>query len=226
MLTALKNTMIFFFSNLFVVLPVSLLLCYFLYKKVTGYKAFRFIFYLPSIVSASVYVVLFKYIIASNGPVGIIFDAFGWEKIPYLTDSSYALSTILFYTIFTGFGGNIVLLSGAMSHIDESILEAGKIDGVTMWRELVSLVLPLVWPTLSTLIIFSFVGIFSASGPILLFTEGAYGTMTISYWLFEQVQRYSVYYYPSAVGLFFTLIGTPIALIMRRVLSRGTDIAD
>ena len=43
MLTALKNTMIFFFSNLFVVLPVSLLLCYFLYKKVAGYKAFRFI---------------------------------------------------------------------------------------------------------------------------------------------------------------------------------------
>ena len=34
MLTALKNTMIFFFTNLFVVLPVSLLLCYFLYKKV------------------------------------------------------------------------------------------------------------------------------------------------------------------------------------------------
>ena len=51
MLTALKNTMIFFFSNLFVVLPVSLLLCYFLYKKVAGYKAFRFIFYLPSILS-------------------------------------------------------------------------------------------------------------------------------------------------------------------------------
>lgn len=51
MLTALKNTMIFFFSNLFVVLPVSLLLCYFLYKKVAGYKAFRFIFYLPSIAS-------------------------------------------------------------------------------------------------------------------------------------------------------------------------------
>ncbi len=35
---------------------------------------------------------------------------------------------------------------------------------------------PLVWPTVSTVIVLAFVGIFSSSGEILLFTKGLYGT--------------------------------------------------
>lgn len=217
---ALKNTLIFFFANLLVTLPFSVALCYFLYKRITGYKAFRFIFYLPSIISASVYVVLFRYIIGSEGPVGLLFKSFGLKPLPFLSDSRYALGTILFYTVFTGFGGNIVMLSGAMSHIDESIVEAAKIDGASLSCEFFRIVIPLIWPTLSTLIILSFVGIFGASGPILLFTEGANGTNTLSYWLYAQVQRWGVYNYPSAVGLFFTCIGAPIALFMRWVMGK------
>ena len=75
---ALKNTLIFFFSNLCITLPVSVVLCYFLYKRIRGYKTFRFIFYLPSIISASVYVVLFKYIIGSEGPVGLFMKAMSY----------------------------------------------------------------------------------------------------------------------------------------------------
>lgn len=223
---ALRNTIIFFFSNLCITLPLSVALCYFLYKRICGYKAFRFIFYLPSIISASVYVVLFKYIIGMDGPVGLFCKAIGIEPVSFLNESRYALGTILFYTIFTGLGGNIVMLSGAMSHIDESIVEAAKIDGATLRCEFFRIVLPPVWPTLSTMIILSFVGIFASSGPILLFTEGANGTNTISYWLYAQVQRWQVYNYPSAVGLFFTCIGAPIALFMRWVMSKVPSYED
>ncbi len=225
-LEALRNTLIFFFSNLCITLPVSVVLCYFLYKRIKGYKAFRFIFYLPSIISASVYVVLFKYIIGSEGTVGLFLKAIGCKPIPFLSDSRYALGTILFYTVFTGFGGNIVMLSGAMSHIDDSIVEAAKIDGASMSCEFFRIVLPLIWPTLSTLIILSFVGVFGSSGPILLFTQGEKGTYTISYWLYDQVERWKSYNYPSAVGLFFTCIGAPIALFMRWVMGKVPSYED
>lgn len=218
-LLALRNTLIFFFSNLFITLPCSLLLCYFLYKKIWGYKAFRFIFYLPQIISASVLVILFKYIISAKGPIGLITSALGGEYIPFLTSSKYALATILIYSVLTSFGGNVVLLSGAMTHIDESVIEAAKIDGVTMGKEITHIVIPLVWPTLSTLMIFQFVNLFGSTGPILLFTQGAYDTRTIAYWIYEQVYYGSSYYYPSAIGMIFTLIGTPIALGMRKLLN-------
>ena len=200
---ALKNTLIFFFSNLCITLPVSVVLCYFLYKRIRGYKTFRFIFYLPSIISASVYVVLFKYIIGSEGPVGLFMKAIGKDPVPFLSDSRYALCTILFYTVFTGFGGNIVMLSGAMSHIDDSIVEAAKIDGASMSCEFFRIVLPLIW-----------------------FTQGDKGTYTVSYWLYDQVQRWKATNYPSAVGLFFTCIGAPIALFMRWVMGKVPSYED
>lgn len=218
---ATRNTLIYFLSTQLIVLPVSIILCYFLYKKIPGYKVFRVIFYLPSIISASVLVVVFKYIISYDGPVGVLITKVFQANYPsFLADSRYAMKTILFYCISFGFGGNIVLLSGAMSHIDESIIDAGKIDGVNVFQEMVLLVIPMIWPTLSTLIIFAFVGLFGASGPILLFTEGDYNTTTISYWIYDKVYYGGTYNFPAAIGLVFTVIGTPIALGMRKLLGK------
>lgn len=158
--------------------------------------------------------------------MGLFMKAIGKDPVPFLSDSRYALCTILFYTVFTGFGGNIVMLSGAMSHIDDSIVEAAKIDGASMSCEFFRIVLPLIWPTLSTLIILAFVGVFGSTGPILLFTQGDKGTYTVSYWLYDQVQRWKATNYPSAVGLFFTCIGAPIALFMRWVMGKVPSYED
>lgn len=219
---ALKNTFRYFFSGLLITLPLSFALCYFLYKRIAGYKFFRVVFYLPHIIAASVYTALFRYFIAVNGPLAEIVNAFGWGKIPpVFTMSKYATSTILFYCVFTGLGGNLILFSGAMSNIDESLVEAAKIDGAGMWTEMAKIVIPLIWPTLSTVLIFQFTGIFSASGPILLFVPGGeFDTYTLSYWIFRQIQYYGETNYPSAVGLLMTAVGAPIALLMRRVFTK------
>ena len=66
---ALKNTFIYFFSGLLITLPLSFFLCYFLYKKVFGYRVYRVIFYLPSIIAASVLVALFRYFVSVEGPL-------------------------------------------------------------------------------------------------------------------------------------------------------------
>ncbi len=219
----IKNTFKYFFAQQLFVFPCSLLLCYFLYKKIAGYKAFRFIFYIPSIVTATVLAVLFKTAISGAGPVGTLCESLGWEEIKWLNDSEYATKTLLFYNIMFSFGGNMILLSGAMSHIDESIIEAGKIDGVGMWREIVQLVIPLIWPTLTTLIIFGVMGIFSASGPVLLFTQGGYKTTTISYWIYEKVYFAGEYNYPAAVGLVCSVIAIPLTLGVRALLNKTLE---
>ena len=223
MTSALKNTMLFFGTSLIVTFPLSFLLCYFLYKKIVGYKIFRVIFFLPNIISASVIAILFKYLIAGNGPVSVLYGLFGNEIPAFLSSSKYAIWTILFYTVFFGLGGNLILFSGAMSHIDKSIIEAGKIDGAGMGTEMIKIIIPLMWPTMSTVLIFNFIGIFNASGPILLFTKGDFDTFTISYWIYDRVAFNGQLNYPAAVGLFFTAIGAPIAIFMRWLLSHGVD---
>lgn len=222
-LSALKNTMIFFGTNLLIILPLSFLLCYFLYKRIAGYKIFRVIFYLPCIISASVIAILFKYVIEINGPFSVVRGWFGLETPPFLQRVPSAMWAIVFYSIFFGLGGNLILFSSAMTNIDSGVIDASKIDGVGMWREIWNVVIPSIWPTLSTVILFAFIGIFNASGPILLLTKGEYNTYTVSYWIYSRVTFNNDLYYPAAVGLFFTAIGAPIAIFMRWLVARNTD---
>lgn len=225
-LISLKNTLIFFASKVLLILPLSLLLCYFLYKRIWMYRFFRYVFYLPVIIAPSVLVIIFRYVIAANGPVGMLTQAMGKELIPFLTDSRYALGTILFYTVFFGLGGNMVLLSGAMNQIDNSVVEAGIIDGVNTFQEIFHIVIPGIFPTLFTLIIFDFVGLFGSSGPILLFTAGEYKTNTVSFWIYNLVLNSGSYNYAAALGLMCTVVGAPIALLIKRLLNgKEADIA-
>ena len=205
-----------------------MLLAYFLYKKIIGYRIFRFVFFLPSIISATVLTALYKQLIAPGGVVALVVEALGGSVplLGYLATEGTALTAIVIYTLWTGFGVNIILFNGAMTRIPEEVMEYARLDGVGSGRELVQIIIPLIWPTLSTIITFAFVGIFTASGPILLFTKGQYGTYTISFWIYDLVQGVNKVInleYASAVGLFFTLIGAPIVLIVRMLINKAVD---
>ena len=125
---ALRNTIIFFFSNLCITLPLSVALCYFLYKRICGYKAFRFIFYLPSIVSIVVLTMLFSFVFDStNGIINPVLERFGLGHIipedGWLRSRDTAMKMVLLYCFWAGIGGNIPLLSGAIQRIPEELRE-------------------------------------------------------------------------------------------------------
>ena len=213
---AVKNSILLFVAGTIVSLPLSILFSYYLYKQVPLSGAFRVVFFLPSIISAAVLVTLFKYIVLPSGPLNEILSFLSGKEIAieWMTDEKYSMLTILFYTVWTGFGGNIVLLTGAIYRIPEDVIEYGKLEGINMTQELFRIVVPLIWPTLSTLIICNTAGLFTTSGPVLLFTEGQFKTMTLGYFIFDKVQA-GQYYYPAAIGLVFTFIGVPLTLFIK-----------
>ena len=85
-----------------------------------------------------------------------------------------------------------------MSRVPFEIIEAAKLDGCGPAREILSIIFPLIWPTYSTQFIFALTGILSATGPILLFTNGKYGTTTIKR-LIEDERYLGKSIYPSII---------------------------
>lgn len=216
----LRNTFIYFFQDMFIMLPLSLIICYFMYKKIAGYQAFRTIIYLPVIMTAPIMASLYK-LTLDWGMVRVIGERLG-VNLPdsFIMNNNYALGTVLFYMLYTGIGGRFVLLGGAMNTIDPSVIDAGKIDGAGPYRELVSIIIPCIWPTLATLILLSSTGIFTASGPLLLFDQGTCGTMSISYYIYDVVQgggdNTSVEL-AAAVGVTFTILALPIVMLVKKI---------
>ncbi len=213
-LSNVGNTLIYFAVNLMMI-PLAFILSYFMYKKILGYKLFRFLYMVPMIVSAVVLVSIYKNMLSSSGPVSKVYEWLTGKTAPFfIYDERYATLTIVLYTIWTGLGMNIILFSGAMSRIPASIIEYASLDGVNPIQEMFRIVLPIVSPTFTTLMLLSCVGVFNASGPILLFTGGMYGTSTISYWMYDRVILNNQYNYASALGLMLTLISLPIFFVV------------
>jgi ABC-type sugar transport system permease subunit len=223
---ALNNTLITWTFSTLLMFPLSILWSYFIYKKLRLGSFYRIIFYIPSIISSVALAAIFKYLIVADGPIGHLYELLYPDRLMpiFLKEKEYAMKTVLIYVFWTGFGGNLILLNGAMGRIPKEVIESAYMDGTGMWREIFYFVLPLCWPTLSTLIIFSFAGLFTASGPILLLTNGAADTDTISFWIYREVEYSDLnIYVPAALGWVFTIIGLPIILIIRKFINKIYD---
>ena len=214
---AFKNTLKFFVVDSIILFISGYVISYFLYKKISGTKLFRIFLYVPSIVSSVVVVAVFKNFVSLGGPFHqIVYKATG-KELPSLFSDQYALNTIMSYVVWRGIASNFILFTGAMNRIPEEIIESAKIEGCGWLREIWTFILPLTWDTVATLWLMSWIGIFSASGPILLFNTGE-STYTLSYWIYLQVTSGS-YSYPAAVGLLLTVVSFPLVLLIRGLLN-------
>lgn len=225
--TSLLNSVKTFFFTELIGVPVSLVISFFISKQIFGYKQFRVIFYLPHIISSIVLITAFKQIVSPLGPIVPICKDLG-INLPsqgLLHSPSTATSTIIFYSIWTTACGNILFYS-AMSRIPPELIEVGKLEGLQLFKELIYVILPLIWPTFSTTLILDLTGILNAGGPVLLFgTDVLYNgkTTTLPYWFFSQVQNSKIgtHGLMSAVGLSFTTISVPFTLFIRWLLNKA-----
>ena len=225
LLSALKNTLSFYGVALFIVLPISLLMSYFVYKRIYLHKFFRTITYLPNIICSSALVVLYKYTFMAGGPYEAILEMLGKKYSNPFVSEDTAIYLLLIYNVIFGFGGNMVVFGGAMNSIDRGVLEAGMIDGCNWFQELIYLIIPMICPTISTILVLSTAGVLSSTGPILAMTGGDYNTSTLAF-LFYGYATGAVLgisqdiYYASAVGLIMTILTFPIVLLVRKALDR------
>ena len=226
---SLLNTLKYFGTSVFIVMPLCLVVSYFFYKRIRGYKAFRVTFYLPAIISSVVMVTAYSEFVSPTGPLGAIQKAFGITPNPIspLSRKETATTTILIYCILTGMTTNVLLFTSGMSRIPLEVIEATQLDGIKPVRELCAIIFPMIWPTFSTQMIFALTGLFNSSGPILLFTGGGYDTSTIAFWIFQKLYGGSgqgpslgAYNLVAALGLCCTVIGVLLVLIARKLTEK------
>ena len=212
---ALGNTLLTWAFLVVFLLPWGFLLTYFLYKKVRLSGVWRTMLFIPSLLPAVALTSVFIYITLPKAPVGQFLGSLFPNGAPaLLAEARYAKWTVLLYIFLTNFGGQFILFSGAMARIPKELLESANIDGAGLGAELFKIVLPLCWSTFSMLILLNLAGIFTASGPVLLLTEGRANTATISFWFFNTT-RFNNHYMPAATGVMFTLALFPIVLLAR-----------
>jgi raffinose/stachyose/melibiose transport system permease protein len=215
---AVRNSLILYAVNLILGLPLALVFSYYIFRRAKGYNAARIFLFLPSIFSNIVMAIIFNYLMA------LVLPAAGLKD--YLGDPTTQFYAIVFFNVWVGFGASVLIYSGAMSQVSDSVLDAARIDGASKLREFWSIVLPAIFPTLTTFLVVGIAQIFINQASIFSFyAEGAAErTYTLGYWLFVKVvgQSGGPTQYPlaAAAGLQMTLIAVPLTMLVKFLLEK------
>lgn len=224
---ATKNSLLYLVFNLCVVIPLSMLFAYYIYRGYPAAGFFKVMLFLPAVICSMVLVIFFKEFVETAIPelAERWFHGDGWYAI-LSSESKGPVALMIFYVWFL-FSGSILLYLNAMSNIPKSQIEAAQIDGAGEFRTFWRIVIPAIWPTLVSLIILAMAD-FVANQANLFSIYGIFApswSQTLGYYQFFLVARYgadSPVNYPiaSAFGLLFTAIVAPITLLTRHLLLR------
>ncbi len=226
----LLTTFLSYGFGLLVGTTLALVFSYYIYKKFMFSEFFRVILFLPSVISGVVMVTLYKTMVDSA-----YMQVF--NKSAGLLDESQPINLrimmVIIYTLWMGFGSNILMYSGAMSGIDESIVEACELDGCNVVQEFTRITFPLIWPTFTTFIVVGLANLFTNQMSLYTFFERTAPFQTVGYYMYirtlnspglyrlENTNKWEMAYTElSALGLLITAIVLPLTLGVRKLMEK------
>ena len=157
------NTMIMWIMGFVPQILVSLLLAAWFSDpalRIKGRPFFQSVIYLPNLIMASAFAMLFFTLFSDSGPINSMLMNMGILSEPYkfLSHTSSARWLVAFMNFIMWFGNTTILLLAGMLGIDTSLYEAAEVDGATATQIFFRITLPILRPILIYVKITSLIG--------------------------------------------------------------------
>jgi multiple sugar transport system permease protein len=147
--TAAWNTVLYTLGLLPLTVALPLLIALMTREAVGRAGAvYRAIIFVPMIIAPVVVAVVWRWLLnPDHGIVNKLLGGLGLPGLRFLQDPDTAIWTIIFITGWKLVGFSTLLFAAAMTNIDQSLIEAARIDGANEGQVARRIVVPLVAPT-------------------------------------------------------------------------------
>jgi multiple sugar transport system permease protein len=193
---ALKVTFTYVVVSVPLQLAVALAIAILLDKGMRGLAFYRSVFYLPSMLGASVAIaLLWRQIFGTDGLVNQILRLFGLEATTgWISDPRYALWTIILLHVWT-FGSPMVIFLAGLRQIPSMYHEAASMDGAGRWHRFRHITLPLLSPIIFFNLVLQVINAFQSFTQAFVVSNGTGGPS-------DSTMFYSLYLYQRGFGEF------------------------
>jgi raffinose/stachyose/melibiose transport system permease protein len=219
---AVEHTL--FFIVFFSVLPVALGLvsaALTARKDVRGAGAYRWIIFLPQVLTPAVVAVVWKRIYAPEGPVNSILRSFGLDALTrgWLGDYSWALPALGLAGTWAAFGLCMVLFVAGTQSIPSELYDAARVDGAGPVREFFAVTLPGLRGQLAVVVTLTVLGAIRVFDIVWLTTRGGPGTSTITptIVLYQRAFANPDVGAAAAIGVVLAIVSLIVALVVVRL---------
>ena len=126
--------------------------------NIKGQTFFKTVIYMPNLIMASAFSMLFFTLFGNVGPINQLINAMGGETFKFFDNVWSARSIIAFINFLMWFGNTTILLMAGIMGIDQSLFEAASIDGATSVQVFFKITLPLLMPIIVYVVITALIG--------------------------------------------------------------------
>jgi ABC-type sugar transport system permease subunit len=211
-----------------VLVAISLVVSVLLFDRVRGWRLYRSVVFLPYILAVPVVGIIFSYILQLNGVLNVGLRGIGLDRaaLDWLGDESLALWSVLFVIVWREVGFGIVLFLARLMSMDESQLEAARIDGAGWFQRLRHVIVPELRGTIEFYVVVATITMLAwVFAYVWTLTQGGPGnaTQVVELYIYNQGVRNSLPGLASAVAVLLLLTTLILIAALFRVRARATE---
>jgi multiple sugar transport system permease protein len=198
-------------------LGLALGLAVMLDRGVRGLAFYRSMFYLPSLLRASVAIaVLWRMVFGADGLFNEGLGLLGIEGRGWISEPETALGTLITLNVWT-FGSPMVIFLAGLRQIPRMYYEAAEVDGASRWRQFMSVTLPLLTPIMFFNLVLQIIHAFQSFTQAFIVSGGTGGPA-------DSTLFYTLYLYQRGFGNFDMGYASALAWLLLLIVGAFTAI--
>ncbi|NGN64824.1 sugar ABC transporter permease [Streptomyces sp. A7024] len=195
-----------------------------LLQRLTRSALLRSVVLTPYLVSNVVAGIVFLWILDTQMGIGNeIVVALGVDRIPFLTDETWAIPVIALINVWRHVGYTALLLFAGLQAIPNIMYEAARVDGAGEWRMFWRVTLPLLRPVLAVVLIMTMIGSFQVFDTVAVTTMGgpANATNVLQFYIYGTAFGRFQFGYASAMSVALLVVLSAITVLQYRLTRAG-----
>lgn len=223
------NTIVLWLGGAIPQIVIALLLAIFFtsYRlRIKGQQFFKTVIYMPNLIMASAFSMLFYTLFSNVGPVNQLLAQMGVvdNPIDFFSMKTTVRGLICLMNFLLWFGNTTILLMAGIMGIDQNMFEAASIDGASSTQTFFKVTLPLLTPILVYTIITALIGGLQMFDVPQVLTNGA-GTpnrssMTLIMFLNNYLKTSKNYGMAGAISVIIFIVTGLLSLLVYRSLTQ------
>jgi multiple sugar transport system permease protein len=170
---------------------------------------FRSAFFIPLLTAGATISIVMAYVFNDDfGIVNYYLGVIGLPRVPWLTNSNWAMITIVLTYVWQQLGFTFILFTGGLNNISREILEAADVDGAGGWTRLWRITIPMISPTIFFVAVIGIIGALQVFDIPYVMTNGGPGdaTLTVVMVIYRAAFQNLQIGYGSAVAMLLFLV--------------------
>jgi glucose/mannose transport system permease protein len=158
-------------------LVIGFLLAVFIDQKVKGEGVFRTVFLYPYAMSFVATGLVWQWLLTPGDGIDGAIRALGVSgfTLDWIVSQDCAIYTVVIATVWQASGLVMALMLAGLRGVDPEIWKAARLDGIPAWRVYAQIVLPMLWPTIATVLLLLATAVAKLYDAVVAMTQGGPG---------------------------------------------------